>query len=241
MSRHRVDSLPDAGGLVRLPPGERRHIERVLRLGSGDDLVIFDGRGLEARAVIEAHPDGGWAARLIEEPRSVESALPACTVLLAAIKGDRLASTVEKLTELGAAGIVVFRADRSVRVAAEGLARRLTAHVESALKQCGRPRTPALMVCEDLESALHHVDPEASNWVLDPAAETGLVEGLTASEAFSATLVVGPEGGLTDRELEMLATAGWRKARIAGWLLRSDTAAVAAAAVALSTLAEKKS
>jgi 16S rRNA (uracil1498-N3)-methyltransferase len=206
MPRFFVERIEDP---VILPPREARHAVRVLRLGPGDPVIVFDGR--EAwRGEIES-TRGRVTVRLRERLPPVT--LPAVTVAAAVPKGSRLDWMIEKLAELGVSEFVPVRFARSVASLGEGRRRRLEKIALAAAKQSGAPllRVAPERPVEEIPSDW---------WLASPGAEAPLPGGR------GGAVVVGPEGGLTPEEEARFA----RKGSLGPTTLRIETAAVVAAA-----------
>ncbi len=242
--RLRVESLAGArvGAQIELPAGETRHA-RVLRLAEGAELELFDGAGRTVAALLVDGGRGGSAKRaalhavitrvdaaVARDERGIE-------LCVAWPKGKRAALLVEKCTELGVTYIVPMRFERGVVAkddASEGVAR-LRRVAQAAAKQCGRPATPEFREVREFAELLLEPGDVAISLILDPeAAESlaGAVSGIAPEDARTLRLVVGPEGGFTPDELARAESAGYRPAAIPGHVLRVETAAIAACAIA---------
>lgn len=207
-------------GTVTAPEEEARHALRVLRLRPGEAVRVADGAGRAAEAVVAA---AGPLLDLLVE-RIVElppDRLAPLTVAVAPPKGDRWTDLVRSLTELGVGRIRPLICERGERLPANlERARRVAAE---ALKQCRRgwlPRIDPPVAVPALAAAGGRVI------VCDPAGGPA-----TPGTPGPTTLVVGPEGGLVEAELHALLAAGAERVRIAGPVLRIETAALAATAV----------
>jgi len=228
--RFYLDADLTTGQALALPDPVAHHALRVLRLRAGTAITLFNGRGGEYAAALLA--DG--QAR-IGNFDPVERESPVATTLLQAwVAVDKLDWIVEKATELGAARIVLWPAERSVvRLAGERLARRLAhlrAVTEAACCQCGRNRLPAVLAADSLAAALAATDATAK-LLLDP---TGAPLAQQTAQARSIAFLVGPEGGLSSTEQALADRHGWCPARLGERVLRTETAGLAAlAAVAV--------
>ncbi len=191
-----------------LSPDESRHAVRALRLSPGDRVTVFDPH--EAWAGEIESTQGRVRVRLLE--RLPAPALAPVVVCAAVPRGNRLDWMVEKLGELGVAELVPVRFARSVAELGEARRKRLEKIAVAAAKQSGAPvlRIGAERPVEELA---------AEALLLRPGAAEPLAPG-------GATVVVGPEGGLTPAEEARFP----RRRSLGRTILRIETAAVAAAA-----------
>ncbi|GAA0896990.1 16S rRNA (uracil(1498)-N(3))-methyltransferase [Pseudonocardia zijingensis] len=229
-----VDALP-AAGPARLDGPEGRHAATVKRLRPGEAVLLSDGRGGLAHAVVDA---AGRDAVDLTVTRRADAEPPAPRVLLAQalVKGDRGELAVELATEAGVDGILPWRAARCVARWEEGprgakaLARWRTT-VREATKQARRPWMPEVEEPVTTTALAGRVAAADLAIVLHEAAAERLTD-VALPERGDVLLVVGPEGGVTDAELESLVAAGARPVRLGPEVLRASTAA----AVALGAL-----
>lgn len=230
-------------GRVTLPAERCQQIRKVLRLGPGAEIEVFDGVGRCARAWLEREGAEGFSAgRLREVPHRGELRAP-LVLLQALLKGDKNDFVVEKATELGAAGILFWPAQRSVtRLEADRLPSRLRRWrriaVEAA-EQCGRSFLPEVNCCPSLEQALREPGEKGLRVLLVYEGErlVPLREGLPGPlERQGTALVLGPEGGFDPLEVETSTSRGCRKVSLGSRILRAETAAVAALALAAEAL-----
>jgi 16S rRNA (uracil1498-N3)-methyltransferase len=226
-----VDALP-AGDRMRLDGPEGRHAATVKRIRAGEAVLLGDGRGGLARAVVESA--GRDSIELsIRHRRVVEPPSPRVLLAQALVKGDRGELAVETATEAGVDAVLPWRAERSVARWDDGprgekaLARWRTTAREAA-KQARRAHVPDVAAPVTTREL---VDRGAAMLVLEAtAAET--LAGVALPGEGELVLVVGPEGGVTDDERAVLAGAGAREVRMGPDVLRTSTAA----AVALGAL-----
>lgn len=234
-----VEEVP-AGPEFVLDGPEGRHAVSVKRLNPGEELVLTDGRGHWAQAVVKAAE--GKDRLVVSVSRTAEEPEPAVriTVVQALPKGDRGEVAVETMTETGVDAIVPWQASRCITQwrgerGAKSLAKWRATARESG-KQSRRVRFPevaealstkqvaALLAGADLAMVLHE-DREAASQALATAE-------LPATG--SVVLVVGPEGGVSPEELAAFAEAGAHPYRLGRSVLRTSTAGTAATAVLLA-------
>ncbi len=227
-----VDALPVAGGVSRIGGEEAAHA-KARRLRAGDAVVLVDGSGREAHGRVVRFARGEVEVA-VESIRATERpAHPPVHLLVAAVRAERLAWIAEKATELGASrlSLVVSERTQSFR-ARESIAGRLSRIVREAAKQTGVARWPAVEGPRPFADALR-AETSETRLILDPSGEP-FPATLAAAPA---ALLVGPEGGWTDRELGDALSAGWLAVSLAAGKLRAETAAVAGLALARAALA----
>jgi 16S rRNA (uracil1498-N3)-methyltransferase len=231
-------SLPlKIGGTVALPSAACEHLLRVLRLSEGAALVLCNGDRMDYRATLADVGKRGAQAKIIDaSPNDSES--PLRIVLAQALaRGEKMDWVIQKATELGVAAIQPIVTERTeVRLDAERAGRR-HAHWQavavSACEQSGRARVPRIGEPESLAVYLAGVEATAIRLVLDPAGSSlseALAGGVLQDPNTPIHLLIGPEGGLSERDHAQLRTAGFRGLRLGPRILRTETAGLAALA-----------
>lgn len=230
------------GARFALPEAAAHHAARVLRLAVGDAVTVFDGEGGEYPAVITA------SARAVEVKLGaldpVERESPFAAELIQGISaGDKMDFTVQKAVELGVAAIRPVIAERSVVKLAGERADKRVLHWQqiaiAACEQCGRNRVPHVASIEPLDRRLADsmVDqtPDLLRLLLSPHAERSLRS--LEKPAGKVQLLIGPEGGFSEKEELAARAAGFAAVNLGRRVLRTETAALGALA-AMSALWE---
>jgi 16S rRNA (uracil1498-N3)-methyltransferase len=223
------------GARVTLPEHTAHHAREVLRLRAGAPVRVFDGSGHEWDAVLDEASRRTVSARLLHAvaPRP-ESSLR-LVLAMAALKGDRMELVLQKATELGVAEIwpvVTFRTDAAARPALEGSrAERWERVVSGAAEQCGRALVPLVAPTVKLEELLRRPFDGRRVALLETPGHPALPSA-PVDPASPLLLLVGPAGGFEPAEAERLLAAGFILASLGPRILRAETAAVAAVAVA---------
>lgn len=224
-----------APGPNELSEEDSHHLIRVLRARQGDALVLFNGQGLEAQAVLtEAHPQACLC--LADDPQQVLRESPTKTTVLQALcTGDKMDWVVQKACELGASRLLPVRTQRAQLKLDGDRAHKRQQHwqriADSAAAQCGRNRVLLVEPVMGLEEALADFKAHSSTgWLLDPFAQASLS---TAPLAADLTIAIGPEAGWSDQEEAQMLAAGFHGLRCGPRILRTETAAV----VVLSAIA----
>lgn len=233
---HFFAGAPEQGETVTLEPDDAHHALRSLRLRVGDRFSSSDGEGAVARCRV-TRASGSVVEGEVEE-RSVEPRpAPFLGVVLAAPKGERLTWAVQKLTEVGADQVVVAEAPRSIRRwdrrRGERIAGRLRAVSREAAKQSRRRFLPRVEGPVAWAAALEGALRDGHAVVLWERASEPLSAHLPPSPE-RVTLAIGPEGGIADEDARAAEAAGASLASLGPAILRTETAAIVSAAIALS-------
>jgi 16S rRNA (uracil1498-N3)-methyltransferase len=225
----------DAGSTVELPPAVAHHAVRVTRLAVGDALTLFDGTGGEYAATLVRADREGATVRLDRHAALARESPLDVTLAQAIAANDAMDYAIRKAVELGTAAIQPLVTARSAPLPSGERGDRRLAHwrgvVVAACEQCGRNRIPPVAAPAPLREWV-------AAWpgrgvVLAPDAP-GTLAALAAPAAPIA-LVVGPEGGFAELELDAARAAGFDEVALGPRVLRTETAAVAALA-AMQTL-----
>ena len=231
-----------AVGEVTLDKAEARHALRSLRLRAGDAVTLFDGRGGLAHATLAAPSDqaktkgarkrANQTAVTVIGIERVPPQQRTLTLVVAGCKGPRLDWLIEKCTELGTTRIVLAEFARSVVNVSTSHLDKLRRSAIEACKQCGRTWLPELEAGLDLTAAISQNQPDTLLVAhpTDDAAPLGEFLRRQPTPTGETTAVIGPEGGLTPEELDLLADRGAVSVRLGNHILRTETAAVAVAA-----------
>lgn len=214
------------------------HVGRVLRLRAGDALTLFNGDGHDYAAQLTDVGRHGVTARIIGVTTLNNESPLALTLAQGIARGDKMDWVVQKATELGVKRIVPLLTERSeVRLDAPRAAKRVAhwrAVAISACEQSGRGSLPVIEPVASLDTwRVAGADDTALRLALLPDA-TQQVRHLPAMQA-GVVLVVGPEGGLGDRDLATLSDAGFAGLNLGPRILRSETAGLVALAALQAT------
>lgn len=222
-----ADAVVGARVLLRGP--DARHATQVARTRVGERIAIGDGDGLVVEGPVVGVDDGELLLE-VETVRAEPTPSPELWLAQALAKGDRDELAIQAATELGVAGIVPWSAERSVvRWEGQKAARahaRWESIVREAAKQSIRARVPRLA---PLSSTRELTALPGVTLVLDPGGDTA-VGAVELPPEGRITLVVGPEGGVSPPELDLLAEAGATLVRLGAEVLRTSTAGPAAIA-----------
>lgn len=231
MARFYVADPQVENGLLKIGGREGRHLRSVLRLRSGDDLIVFDraGREYEGTVVDEGTTSAVVRIRGIRPPEA-ESRVE---IILAQslLKGEKMDFLVQKATEIGVKAIAPFFSSRSVPLL--GGAKRTERHhrweriAVEACKQCGRRVVPEIEPLKDFEEMLDSPSPASLRLILWEGGGKALKEVIECSrERKEIFFIVGPEGGLSQEEVKLAEHKGFAPVKLRGRILRSETASL---------------
>jgi len=226
---------PPLEGRLVLEGYEARHLSRVRRIGVGEVVEVFDGKGFATRARVESIGKNRVDLTVLGEPIADRVAACRLTLATAVPKGERFDWLIEKATELGVARLVPLITERSVVDPRDAKLDRLRRLIVEAAKQCGRNRLL------ELDSP--------TPWTTlarAPSGETRLLAHPGGVPAFAwrpirrgapVTLAIGPEGGFTESEVTLAVELGWQAVGLGVTLLRIETAGLAGSAAILALCA----
>jgi 16S rRNA (uracil1498-N3)-methyltransferase len=235
-----VDHPLGPGVRVTLDAAQAHYLADVLRRKPGDQLMVFNGRDGEWRAVFEPAGKRGAVLALAEQTR-VQDRAPDLQYLFAPLKRARLDYTVQKAVEMGAARLtpVITRYTQVDRVNSD----RMRANAIEAAEQCSILTLPVIDELVALDRALAALEPERTLVFCDedaPIADPlAALAPLRGRESIPLAVLIGPEGGFAPEERALLLDRP-KTVRLAlgPRILRADTAAVAALALVQAALGD---
>ncbi|MBQ4347046.1 MAG: 16S rRNA (uracil(1498)-N(3))-methyltransferase [Firmicutes bacterium] len=240
MHRFFADKIKSGAG-IRLTGENARHARDVLRLKPGDKLIVCDGSEGEYLCEIEKVDKEAVACRVLDFSRSATEPETKIFVYAALPKNDKLELVTEKCTELGFYGLCVMESSRCVAKAgdkAEKKLSRLKRVAESAAKQSGRGVIPSVEGIMSFEEAIKSAA-ECSLALIpyEKERESSLRSALlSCGSPESIALLIGPEGGFSEEEIERAKSAGIIPVSLGNRILRTETAPIAAVAAILYEL-----
>ena len=234
LSRFFIDA-PLSLGQHELPEAQAHYIGRVLRHAAGDAVQLFDGSGQEFLGELVEVGKKNVRVELRESFAGLAESPLRLHLGQGLSRGERMDWAIQKATELGAARITPIVSERcEVRLKDERADKR-TAHWRqiaiSACEQCGRSVLPQIDAPISLAEWLQATEADLK-LVLHPVAEPLASHARPGSLAF----LIGPEGGLSDAEVEQARAAGFHAARLGPRVLRTETAGLALASAVSALL-----
>lgn len=213
--------------------GENAAHAKVLRIKSGEKVIVCDGNGAECLCTVSDVSSGQISLVPAKRQESQNEANVRASVYMALAKGDKLEHVIQKATELGAYEIVAFPSARCVSRPDEKSLRKKTERWQkiaaSAAEQSGRGRIPAVVVLDSFTDAVNRaMMSDLSILFYENERSTTLSMALREREYTSVSLMTGPEGGLEPGEVEYALNAGLRVCTLGKRILRCETAPLCA-------------
>ena len=224
---------------VALKGSEARHINDVLRLKPGSRICLVDGQGFEYEAVIRRFLANRVELQITDKRPGKKESPVYISVAQALLKDKKMDRLLRHLCELGIARWIPFMCDRSIPIHGK---KRLSSRVErwqkivrESMKQCQRAMLPeifATMTFEDILDAGRNYDLNILFFENESRSHNALMPAAGQSPPKNILLILGPEGGFTDGEINMARAAGFRVAGLGPRILRAETATIAGCTLA---------
>lgn len=209
---------------VRLEGEEAHHCARVLRVRPGEEISVADGSGRVVRAVVVVAEGDGVEGRVVDRWDLPEPG-PELILYQGIVRKEKMDTCVQKAVEVGARRIVPVVCERSVvRWDARKRERYLGRWADIARAAAKQSRSAWLTTMEGFAEGVGEVTSGECRLILDARSRTPFREALPQAQPASLGVVVGPEGGLTPEEIELLETMGGVPATLGERILRTETA-----------------
>jgi len=230
MARFYVPHPHVDGGVLRVEGTEARHIRKVLRLKAGDPVTLFDGSAREYDGcIVELGPS--FVLVRVEKAFSPQKDSPLeITLAQSLLKGEKMDYVIQKATELGVREIVPFFSSRSVPLLERSKRQERHHRWErigmEASKQCGRAILPVVRSLQDYDEMLRLVPGDALRFILWEKEGTVLKQALKRPAEKKIFFIIGPEGGLSEAEVEASKKAGFIPVTLGKRIVRAETASL---------------
>jgi 16S rRNA (uracil1498-N3)-methyltransferase len=218
-------------GLLKIEGDEVKHIRKVLRLKTGDEILVFDGLGKEFEGTIVEEGRSSVMVKIQDMLSPKRDSPLEVTLAQSLLKGEKMDYLIQKATELGVKEIIPFFSSRSVPLLEKS--RSLKRHhrwekiaVEAA-KQCGRGVVPKIESLQTYSGMLHAASADHLRlvlWERDGIKLKDMLEG--SKERRKVFFMIGPEGGFSQDEIEIAKRAGFVAVTLGGRILRAETASL---------------
>lgn len=238
MRRFFIQSSPETGTRVTVTGQDAKHIRSVLRLKPGDRIVLVDGNGNEYTAVIDSLEPHRILVGILERNLCKSESPLNMTAAVGFLKEKKMDLLVRQLCELGVTNFLPYFAERSVpkpsRDRIKERVRRWERIAQESIKQCRRGKVPQINAPVDFTQMLAKTENDAEKIVFWEKAVEPLpqrIEAFGPGDPKGVTVLLGPEGGLSESEIQQAEAAGFKIYSLGPRILRAETAVVAACAL----------
>lgn len=230
-------------GKVTFPQNTKRQIRQVLRLRSGQQVIVLDNQGFEYVVVLDRVDADRVTGRILNQNPVHGEPTINLSLYLCLTQREKYEWVLQKCTELGAMRFVPVISSRSLvrrKQDTERKKERWERIIQEAAEQCGRGRLPVLDGTLSFEEALTHAarNPALKVMPYEGESRESFYHWLEVNSPSGVDLslsdiciLIGPEGGFTDQEVEQAQQAGFTSVSLGSRILRMETAAVAATAL----------
>ncbi len=226
---------PDlSGDFATLEHAEAHHALHVMRVKPGHTVTLFDGAGTVAVATVQKASRRDVYTQIVERSFHERRLTAAVTIAAVPPKGDRPKWMVEKLTELGVDRFVPLQCERAVVDPRQSKLDKLSTTVISAAKQCGRAWLMDITEPVGFNDLLDRQTGGTERVLLAHPGARSFQLSSDGVPAYSTSILIGPEGGFTNDEVRKAEQCGVGLVSWGGPILRTETAAVAFATMALA-------
>lgn len=214
------------------------HAKTVQRVEVGSEIALLDGSGKEYTAIVSKIEKRSLTAHItgcIESDREPETPV---YLLAGALKGDKTELVVQKAVELGVSEIGIFSSEYCAAFLNGNKLERLKKVAREAAKQCMRSRAPEIKYFDNLKSALESAEGYANKLFACEFAEAS--EADLSQISGSTAIVVGSEGGFSEKEFALSKQLGFSAVYLGKRILRAETASIALVSIVAYALGEMK-
>ncbi|MBQ9408811.1 MAG: 16S rRNA (uracil(1498)-N(3))-methyltransferase [Clostridia bacterium] len=234
MHRFLIDPSAIAEGFAPLSLQESQHALKVLRLSDGSPVEAMDGQGRAWRGTLRLHGEGA-SIQLGEKLANIDAPV-SLTLYMGLPKGEKLELIAQKICEMGARRLVPVRMERCVAKIAPGEAEKKLSRPRrialEAQKQSGRQSEMEIIDPIDMRELADRIKRHEASFLLWENAHGYRLSDAKAQmpDLTDVAAIIGPEGGISEQEADILTASGARTVSLGPRILRAETAAMAACA-----------
>ncbi len=216
---------------------EIKHISRTLRMQEGDVVEIFDGKGKEYIAILDQIDKKSIQLKVMEEVKINRELKTFITVYQGIPKAQKMELIVQKLTEIGVSRMVPVKFERCIRLIDEKEAKQIQRWQKIALEACKQSKRTLVPLIEksmDIKTLAQDIKNNDLSLLFYENEEALNVKELLKALDKKQTkvgIIIGPEGGITETERELLISAGAKSVLLGNRILRTETAAIYGASI----------
>jgi len=214
---------------------EHHHIVHVFRRKNGDSITISNGNGLLADGIISSIEKKTLIIS-INRIKSIQKSFPQIAIAFPLLKNKHDNMIIEKLTELGVKDFFPIVTERTVRKPSENTIEKFNKVAIAAMKQCNNAFLPKIHDVRSLSELINEMKEYTPVVALEIGKHKTLNEFMANSESKSICIIIGPEGGFDEKEIEFLIKENITTFTLGNHILRAETAAIASISQLVSIL-----
>ena len=216
------------GKTAELNSDNSHHLNKVLRFPVGKNIIVFNGDGFDYKALVQGAKKT-TSLQIISKARNNSESKLDLTLAQGIAKGEKMDFLIQKAVELGVTRIIPMKLERCVvRLREEKVQKKIDHWQKIANHACEQSGRSVIVSVSDPVSLEGLLEEKGHNgFVLHHRAQIGLSQ---VQETSNATILIGPEGGLTEKEVSDSEFAGYQSVHIGKRVLRTETASLAAIA-----------
>lgn len=233
-----VDKIDTVNNTAEIDGDEFIHAKTVQRLDTGSEICLLDGSGKEYSGIVTSVGKKSLTVHITGSAECDREPETPLYLLTGALKGDKTELVVQKACELGASKVGVFSSEYCAAFLNENKIERLKKVAREAAKQCMRSRAPEIEYFDNLQFALTSAENYKNKLFACEFANAS--EADLSALCGSTAIVVGSEGGFSEREFALSKELGFSAVYLGKRILRAETAAIALMSIAAYSLGEMK-
>ena len=216
------------GKTAELNSDNSHHLNKVLRFPVGKNITVFNGDGFDYKALVQGAKKT-TSLQIISKARNNSESKLDLTLAQGIAKGEKMDFLIQKAVELGVTRIIPMKLERCVvRLSEEKVQKKIDHWQKIANHACEQSGRSVIVSVSDPVTLEELLEEKGHNgFVLHHRAQIGLSQ---VQETSNATILIGPEGGLTEKEVSDSEFAGYQSVHIGKRVLRTETASLAAIA-----------
>lgn len=223
---------------------ELKHMSKVLRLGIGDNVVVFDGKGTEYEVIITETDKDTWTGDIINHIVNKYNSPIKLFLIQGIAKGDKMDTIIQKAVEIGVDSIYPVLTEHTVVKLDPSKSQKKVERWQNialeACKQCRRNTVPEVFPVTTYDEVIEKIKDQNSVMLYEKEDKLSLKEVLkkgvlSRGEIF---LLVGPEGGFSNKEVDKARQSGTHVVTLGERILRTETAAIVGSAIIIYELGD---
>ena len=238
MKRFFVDFDLEVNNIYKIDGIEHNHIKNVMRMSKGDKIILVCGDDFDYTAEIMDFSKGDTKVNILSKEKNIYNPVVDVTVFQALVKSDNMSLIVQKLTELGVKNFVPFESEFITSKDKLGKTSKLQDISNQSIKQCKRSipmKVANTMTFSGVVESLKDFDLVV---FANECEKTYRLSEFTFKKDLKTAVIVGSEGGFSEKEIDLLISSGAKSVTLGKRILRAGTASIALTSVVMYQMGE---